>query len=66
MLSSFRHFDVVQEVVEPNLCIVTKLYRDFYQLLSWFKNHNPVFINRREIHYVLCSTRLGSSLKDFC
>ena len=66
MLSSFRHFDVVQEVVEPNLCIVTKLYRDFYQILSWLRNHIPVFINRRKIHYVLCLTRLGSSLKDFC
>lgn len=29
-------------------------------------NHIPVFINRRKIHYVLCSTRYGSSLKDFC
>ena len=34
MLSSFRHFDVVQEVVEPNLCMVTNLYHDFYQLKS--------------------------------
>lgn len=29
-------------------------------------NHILVFINRWKIHYVLCSTRLGSSLKDFC
>ena len=34
MLSSFRHFDVVQEEVEPNVYIVTKLQHDFYQLKS--------------------------------